>query len=453
MLKATSSERHSTENAVCYRFAEFEFNGRDNSLSAQGKTVALAPKPSQFLGLLLAHSGQVVSNNQIIEHIWGGSIVDYQQNLHYTAKMVRKALADEASAPKFIETIPRTGYRFIGKPVIHNSHSTDKVSLLGRQKYGVLTLIALALLLIGLVFMNFEKAPLTKDRKWLNATHLLGQKTPESWQQGLILTAQLVDQYPQSAKAHALHAKALFSNQKDTALIKAAIDNAIALDEHEASAWRESGLWQLYHLQQPQQAQADLERSLKLNAQDTATLYNLALALFINGDLDTAIDRLEQALELDPISAQIHGDLGWYYLESGQLEKAKNECAHTLTLQQKSIRAHQCLMNVALLHFDQKTARTHALEMMNIFGGSEAEKNTVREQWRLIQERAFYEWYISFLNKRGIGWHSLPLARIYVKTGNKDEAFNVIQRAKQNGHPVFMLMSRVQELEGLIQKM
>ena len=453
MLKATSSESHSAEKAVYYRFEEFEFNGRDNSLSAQGKPVALAPKPSQFLGLLLAHSGQVVSNDQIIEHIWGGSIVDYQQNLHYTAKMVRKALADEASAPKFIETIPRKGYRFIGKPIIQNSQNRHKVSILGRRKYGVLSLSAIALLLIGLVYMNFENPQLTKDRKWLNATHLLSQKNPESWQQGLILTAQLVDQYPQNAKAHALHAKALFTNQKDTTLIKTAIDNAITLDENEASAWRESGLWKLYHLQQPQQAQADLERSLNLNDQDTATLYNLALALFINGELDNAIVRLEQALKLDPISAQIHGDLGWYYLESGQLEKAKNECTHTLTLQQKSIRAHQCLMDVALLHFDQKTARTHALEIINVLGGSEAEQNTVREQWRLIQEKAFYEWYISFLNKRGIGWHSLPLARIYAKTGNKDEALNIIQSAKQNKHPVFMLMSRVRELEGLIQQM
>lgn len=452
MLKASSSEKDIPANplakTICYQFAGFEFNNHDNSLSSGGKPIALAPKPSQFLGLLLAHSGQIVSNKQLISHIWGESVVDYQQNLHYTAKMVRKALSDEANAPQFIETIPRTGYRFIGTVNTGKHRQKTKTN---KPIFFSMTL-AMLVILFCVFYFSFRTDPLLEDRKWLNASHLLSQQNSESWQQGLILTAQLVDQYPQSAKVHALHAKALFSNQKAASLIETAIADAIALDPDEASAWRESGLWKLYQLQQPQLAQTDLERSLRLDTKDTAVLYNLGLALFINGDLSNAIKHLEQALKLDPVSAQIHGDLGWYYLESGQIEKAKSECAYTLTLQQNSYRAHQCLLDVALLQFDQKTAMRHGLEIVSILGGTETEQDTIREQWRVIQEKAFYEWYISFLNKKDIGWHSLQLAKAYIKIGNNTEAFNVIRAVKQSKHPVFMLMQQVQEFTALIEK-
>lgn len=454
MLKPISSEEKTSVNSKSYYFSGFSFNTHNKALALNSKHLPLAPKPAQFLALLLQHSGQLVSNKQLIEHIWGDSIVDYQQNLHYTAKMVRKTLGDNASAPQFIETVPRAGYRFIGQlkseKTISVEKSSDKKIPLNKFIYSLITVLLFAVLMFQLLYPGKNNLIL-EDRKWINAVHLFNQPNKEGWQRGLILTAQLIEQYPQSAKAYALHARALHHNQKNASLIESTIEKAITLDKNEALAWRQSGYWKMFRLQLPKQAQVDLERSAKLDPSDSKNLYYLALALFVNDDMQGAITRLEQAAKLDPISTQIHADLGWYYLNSGLIEKAKQECEYTLTLVPDNQFAHRCLLDIALLHFDQKTALEHAVQIANLLGATELEQKTIQKQWRLTQDKAFFLWYVNYyksLNTKS-GWHSPSLAAAYVRLGKNAEAVQIMRKTKESGHPAFMFMSRIPDLKEL----
>jgi DNA-binding winged helix-turn-helix (wHTH) protein/TolB-like protein len=73
----------------------------------------LQPQPARVLELLARRSGEVVSREEIRETVWGESFVDFDAGLNFCIKQIRRALGDSATAPRYVETLPRRGYRFL----------------------------------------------------------------------------------------------------------------------------------------------------------------------------------------------------------------------------------------------------------------------------------------------------------------------------------------------------
>src|SRR5262245_46464683 len=96
------------------RFGAFELHSAAGELRHQGDLVKLAPQPLKVLELLARRSGGVVTRAEIREHVWcGDTFVDFEQGLNFCVRQIREALGDTADAPRFIETLPRRGYRFL----------------------------------------------------------------------------------------------------------------------------------------------------------------------------------------------------------------------------------------------------------------------------------------------------------------------------------------------------
>jgi DNA-binding winged helix-turn-helix (wHTH) protein/tetratricopeptide (TPR) repeat protein len=96
------------------RFGAFELNSMAGELRRQGDLVKLAPQPLKVLDLLVRRSGEVVTRNEIRDHVWSGdTFVDFEQGLNFCIRQIREVLGDTADAPRFIETLPRRGYRFL----------------------------------------------------------------------------------------------------------------------------------------------------------------------------------------------------------------------------------------------------------------------------------------------------------------------------------------------------
>jgi len=96
------------------RFDNWTLRGQPRELLQDGVRVRLQEQPLQILDELLAHPGQVVTREQLIALLWPKRIVDYDSALNAAVRRLRSALGDEAETPRYIETIPRHGYRFIG---------------------------------------------------------------------------------------------------------------------------------------------------------------------------------------------------------------------------------------------------------------------------------------------------------------------------------------------------
>lgn len=96
------------------RFGEFELDLSTRELWTNGTKHTLAPQPFQVLQLLIENRGQLVSHDVVVRHLWpSDTFVDYEQSLRKAVKRLREALNDSAEQPRFIETLPRQGYRFI----------------------------------------------------------------------------------------------------------------------------------------------------------------------------------------------------------------------------------------------------------------------------------------------------------------------------------------------------
>jgi len=93
-----------------------------------GARIRLQEQPFQILQLLLARRGGVVTREEIRERLWpNGTFVDFEHSLNAAVKRLRAVLGDDARAPRYIETLPRRGYRWIattlpviGEPVAHS---------------------------------------------------------------------------------------------------------------------------------------------------------------------------------------------------------------------------------------------------------------------------------------------------------------------------------------------
>jgi TolB-like protein/DNA-binding winged helix-turn-helix (wHTH) protein/tetratricopeptide (TPR) repeat protein len=97
------------------RFDVFELNLQTQELWKRGVKLRLQGQPIQLLAILLASPGQLVTRDDLKAALWpADTFVDFDHGLHNAIARIREVLGDSASAPRFIETLPRRGYRFIG---------------------------------------------------------------------------------------------------------------------------------------------------------------------------------------------------------------------------------------------------------------------------------------------------------------------------------------------------
>jgi DNA-binding winged helix-turn-helix (wHTH) protein/TolB-like protein len=100
-----------------FAFDKFELRLDSGELFLEGTLVAqLQPQPAKLLELLASRSGEVVGREEIARFVWGDSFVDLDASLNFCVKQLRRALGDSATSPRYIETLPRRGYRFL-RPV------------------------------------------------------------------------------------------------------------------------------------------------------------------------------------------------------------------------------------------------------------------------------------------------------------------------------------------------
>lgn len=96
-------------------FGPFEFDSVSGDLRKLGTRIRLQGKPLQILTLLTERPGQLLTREELQRHLWAGTtFVDFEQGLNAAVNKLRQALGDSAGQPRYIETLPGRGYRFIG---------------------------------------------------------------------------------------------------------------------------------------------------------------------------------------------------------------------------------------------------------------------------------------------------------------------------------------------------
>jgi DNA-binding winged helix-turn-helix (wHTH) protein/TolB-like protein len=101
---------------VRVRFGDFEFDRNTGELWERGTATRLQPQPAKVLAMLVAQPGELLTRDVLQQHVWGDdTVVDFEQGLNWCVRRLREILHDTPSHSRFIQTVPRRGYRFVAE--------------------------------------------------------------------------------------------------------------------------------------------------------------------------------------------------------------------------------------------------------------------------------------------------------------------------------------------------
>ena len=163
------------------RFGVYDADLAGQVLRKGGTRIKLQPKPFRVLAILLERAGTTVTRDELKELLWApDTFVDFDHGLNTTINKIREALSDSADEPRFIETLPN-GYRFIGEversiapapepaqqaaePVAAIPPSEVSISHGWKLRYGVIGLVTLALILVSLFAVRYQRAVFSQPK-------------------------------------------------------------------------------------------------------------------------------------------------------------------------------------------------------------------------------------------------------------------------------------------------
>ena len=146
-------------NLRTYRFAEFTLDPARETLSHEGKPLEINRRMFQVLMLLIERQGEIVPKDDFFDIVWGGRFVE-DNNLTVTIAALRRVLNDSAKKARFIENVPRKGYRFVAKVEIEHEAGIEREP----KRRAFLVAAAAACLLVALSVMGLSFRPFWRTR-------------------------------------------------------------------------------------------------------------------------------------------------------------------------------------------------------------------------------------------------------------------------------------------------
>lgn len=391
--------RTSTDPIV--RFDPFELDPRSGELRKGDVRVKLQEQPLQVLLTLLEHPGEVVSRDELRRRLWADdTFVAFDDGLNTVVKRLRDALGDAADAPRFIETIPRRGYRFVaaleapdvsqppGPPSVAPVAPAARSARPGRAALwvGVLAAAGVGVLSAWTASSRQSRGALEAHAPpilvtpphvqpaaylaWIKGRYYWNQRTAPSLQKGLTAFREALDIDPTYAAAYAGLADCYTALGYGSYLppsiaftrAKAAARQALTLDAGLAEAHASLGYATFYYDWDFREAEREFERALALDPNSVTAHEWYGIYLTAMGRFADARAQIAAAQQRDPLSVAINTDVGFVSYYSGRQDEAVTELRATLEMNPAFPLAHLWLGRAyeQQLHYDAAVAEYQA---------------------------------------------------------------------------------------------
>jgi len=362
------------------RFGVFQINPAARELRKHGVRVRLPGQPFCILSILLEKPGQVITREEMRQRLWSSdTFVDFEHSLNSAIKKLRHALGDSPENSRYVETVPRVGYRFIAPveqvsatanvdvSVVADPSAESPAPVDGAGKGSWWILLGAALLLIvvpGAYFAgsrfrtrsqtlgkiasemhapleghdstksNYQPSSSPKSGEahdlYLKGIYFWNKRTVAGFQQAIECFQQAITRDPNYALAYAGLANSYtlltgYSSTSGTLYIpqaRAAASRALELDERLAEAHAALALIVQNHDWDWQTAGKEYRRALELNPNYATAHQWYAEHLMWLGRFDQALSESERARQLDPLSLIIATDQGAILYFSRQYDGA-----------------------------------------------------------------------------------------------------------------------------------
>ena len=291
-----------------FRFADFELDGRSGELCKRGRRLRVQQQPLQILTMLVAAAGDVVMREELRERIWGADThVDFDRGINKAITQLRQLLGDDQARPRFIETLPKRGYRFV----------TDVTRLASRRQ-------------------------IKDDAKeaFLKARHFWNKRTPDDLKRSIEYFHRAIERdpdYPLAwtgiADAHTMIGVFGLQPPRDVfPPAKAAAERALSLDDSLAEGHTVLAEIQKLYAWNWDAAERSYRRALELDPGYAVAHHWYGQLLSILGRYEEAHTEIEAARRCDPLSPTIAAFFSYAAFEAGRYEAAVGAAQDALEL-------------------------------------------------------------------------------------------------------------------------
>ena len=313
-----------------FRFGDFELNSRSRELTQHGRRIRLQEQPFQILRELLENAGQVVTREQLRQRVWPSSVyVDFDHGVNNAVGRLREALGDGAATPKFIETLPRLGYRFIC-PVDRIAPPAPPVPAPERRTWrgarpGLVALALAAVIVPAFLAIRWgtttdrlashgSRDPEAQRLYTMGITMLRGRGIDRDSERAAQLFQEALARDPQYADAYAgialYHFHAVWPNlaavEENTRAGRLAAERAIALDPSSSEALLARASFEAWQSRTRgdsaayARAKADYSRAAQLAPGNSAIFFNYGRAVLWD-EPQLAEKMFSAAVDIDPL--------------------------------------------------------------------------------------------------------------------------------------------------------
>jgi len=466
-----------------YEFGAFRLVPAERQLLRENQTVTLPPKAFQALAILVQNHGHAVTKKQLIETLWPDAFVE-ESNLNHYISLVRKALGDGTNGERYIETLPKFGYRFRGdvretnaqtesvlvhrhtrRHVVFKEEQIESLKTVSSRQVAVgrntrartVAALVILVLVVGTLAAYFglirsahspsAKAataaahkgsdnPVARDAYW-KGRYYWNRRTPQDLNEAAKYFQAAIKSDPNYAQAYAGLADAyLLGGNQDEAEYSAEdlARKAIALDDslgeaHASLAYNLSAVgWNW------SEAERHFRRAIELDPNYATAHHWYAYHLASLGRLEEAKAEIRKARELNPDSVVINTDIAHILYLSRGYTQAIMHCRQVLEANPNFAAAHQRLAEAYTMTemFDDAIAETTKARALGV------NMNEVRGYlYATSGQRAKAEQFLEEMKagvKRG-EFNEVGIAATYAALDEKDEAFRWLDEAyrRKNG--------------------
>jgi DNA-binding winged helix-turn-helix (wHTH) protein len=363
----------------------FELDPNTAELSRAGRRVHLPSQSARLLLLLASRAPQVVSRDEIRRTVWGDGLhVEFDTAVNACISQIRSALGDSARAPRFIETIPKQGYRCL-IDVRSNDRSNDRLndgSPIGRSpivRSSIAFVAALLLVAIGGFVWSVRTNPrvagspsLAAMQKYQQGISGLADASPEELIARVKYFEAAIAADPDFAGAYAglAGAKMLIGAYRVEpgpiayAAAKAAAQKALSIDPELADAHAMYGAAVLHFEWDWRVAEAHLRRAVSIDPRSAPAQLWWSRFLTAAGRHDAAIDAARRTVTLAPGSPSALTQLGIANFYARRIDAARAACAEAGAVMREFVPAHACVAAAAAVNKSPNLLLVPAIELV-----------------------------------------------------------------------------------------
>ena len=327
-------------------FDRFRFDLDSLELFSDGERIDLAPKPGILLRGLIESAPNMLTREDAQALLWpDGPHADPEHGLNACMRQLRVALGDNGTSPKFVETLPKRGYRFL-VPTSESVPDTGRTGVRKAVVVGAVSLFAVAALIVLFASVFRPDAVQTADDLAAPLADMIARAGAFRARQGdgdleqaLRLYEEVLAVQPRAAPAlggkaitlvklagHGEHPRQV---TYDTALEFAAAADAIHPLPDAAAA---RAYVHLYGGLDPAQALAHFEEAVRRDERHAESHAGMAAAMSALGRSSDAVDAATSAAYLDPLSYSARSDRCWYLLFDRRFGEAVDACTWAIEI-------------------------------------------------------------------------------------------------------------------------